>query len=70
MSSWYADLTDFVVNVAPAFGPGLVMTLQLLIISTALSFAGAIVLGIARVSGNPLVAYPAFAYSAFFRGTP
>ena len=65
MSSWYADLTDFIVNVAPAFGPGLVMTLQLLIVSTALSFVGAILLGIARVSSNPVVAYP-----AFFRGTP
>lgn len=70
MSSWYADLSDFVVNIAPAFGPGLVMTLELLILSTAMSFVGAVLLGVARVSANPLVAYPAFVYSAFFRGTP
>jgi His/Glu/Gln/Arg/opine family amino acid ABC transporter permease subunit len=68
--SWSPELSDFLTNELPAFWPGLVMTLQLLVVSTALSFVGAILLGLARVSTVPVVSYPAFLYSACFRGTP
>lgn len=61
-----ADLSD----TALLFGKGLVITLELLIVSTALAMVLAVPLAIARLSANPFLRWPAVAYSAFFRGTP
>lgn len=54
----------------PKIATGVVLTLQLLVVSlllgTALGIGGALM----RISGSRLLAWPSFAYSYVFRGTP
>lgn len=57
-------------DTAILFGKGLAVTLELLVVSTGLAMVLAVPLAIARLSANPLFRWPAFVYSAFFRGTP
>ncbi|PKU24390.1 amino acid ABC transporter permease [Telmatospirillum siberiense] len=57
-------------DTAALFGRGLVITLELLVVSTVLAMVLAVPLAVARLSANPFFRWPAFAYSAFFRGTP
>jgi His/Glu/Gln/Arg/opine family amino acid ABC transporter permease subunit len=52
------------------FGKGLIVTLELLVFSTGVAMVLAVPLALARLSGNPLLRWPAWAFSAFFRGTP
>ncbi len=52
------------------FAAGLWMTIQLLAVSAACGLALAVPLALARLSKNPLLSWPAAAYTAFFRGTP
>ena len=57
-------------NSLPEFGRGLLMTLQLVGIALLLGLAGAIPLAVLRVSRNPWVWRPVWAYTYFVRGTP
>jgi polar amino acid transport system permease protein len=57
-------------NLGLLFGKGLIVTLELLILSTGVALVGAVPLALARLSVHRLLRWPAFAYSAFFRGTP
>jgi len=63
---------DFTIiwNSFPEFGRGLWMTLQLVGIALACGLAGAIPLAVLRVSRNPWVWRPVWAYTYFVRGTP
>ena len=54
----------------PEFGRGLWMTLKLTFISLLVGFSCAIPLAVMRVSKNPWLRRPVFAYTYFFRGTP
>lgn len=49
---------------------GLVTTMQLVFWALAIGLAFAIPLAVMRMSGNPLVNGPVWAYTYFFRGTP
>jgi His/Glu/Gln/Arg/opine family amino acid ABC transporter permease subunit len=55
---------------APDFAAGIWLTLRLLFFSTLCGLAFAVPLALARISQNPLLRIPAYAYSVFFRGTP
>ncbi len=70
MFSWITDYSDLVTDNWQGYADGLWITVQLMVISTVAGFLLAIPLSLARVSSNPLFAWPAFAYSAAFRGTP
>ena len=67
---WFEGWWDEIVAAAPAFWGGLVMTMQLLAISSAVGIVLSVPLALARLSRSRLVAWPAAAYSNFFRGTP
>jgi His/Glu/Gln/Arg/opine family amino acid ABC transporter permease subunit len=54
----------------PAFFSGTLVTLQITVISVAIGFCLAIVLAVLRVSKNPLVWMPVYAFNFYFRGTP
>lgn len=66
------DLFDInvITGSLPEFWRGLWMTLQLTFISLAIGFSCAIPLAVMRVSKNPWVRGPVYAYTYFFRGTP
>lgn len=49
---------------------GAMLTIGLVVIASVAGFALALPLALARLSGNPLLAGPAYAYIFFFRGTP
>ena len=68
--SWLADLWATAAGAAPDFAAGIWMTLRLLFFSTLCGIALSVPLALARVSKNPLLRLPAYAYSVFFRGTP
>ncbi len=56
-----------------SFGPilaGAGLTVQLVTLSVSIGFFAGIGLALARLSPNPLLSYPAYAYVFFFRGTP
>jgi His/Glu/Gln/Arg/opine family amino acid ABC transporter permease subunit len=57
-------------NSLPELFRGLLMTLQLVIISLAIGFCLTIPLALLRVSKNPWVWMPVYGYTYFFRGTP
>lgn len=63
---------DFNVFVSswPEFVRGLWVTLQLVAISLVCGLAGAIPLAVLRISRNPWVSRPVWAYTYFVRGTP
>ena len=52
------------------FLDGAVLTVGLVAIATVVGFVLAVPLALARLSRNPLLAWPAYAYTYFFRGTP
>lgn len=49
---------------------GAILTVTLVAIATLAGFALAVPLALARLSRNPALAWPAYAYIFFFRGTP
>ena len=57
-------------NAEPSLGAGLLVTGELLGLTTALGFALALLLALARRSGLGLLAWPAGAFVAIIRGTP
>ncbi len=61
---------DVIIEYADLVLSGLKVTTQLLIISLVLGFVFAVGVGIARISNNRLIAYPAFAFTSVIRGTP
>jgi polar amino acid transport system permease protein len=70
MEAYLAMLADLVVRYGPRLLDGVVVTLQLVVISLALGGLMSVPLALARLSRNPLLRLPAFAYIFFFRGTP
>lgn len=52
------------------FVDGAIVTVELMVLSTALGFVLAVALVLARVSGNPFISLPAYLYCYVFRGTP
>jgi octopine/nopaline transport system permease protein len=63
------DLDLMIDSIPPLLG-GTWLTLQLVVLSLALGAAGAIATALLRLSTNPLLSYPAYAYVFVFRGTP
>jgi His/Glu/Gln/Arg/opine family amino acid ABC transporter permease subunit len=59
-----------IVNNLPRLLSGAWMTLQLTGLSALIGLALAVPVALARVSANPLLRWPAFAYMFYFRGTP
>ncbi len=49
---------------------GLLLTLQIVPISLAIGFAGGVAIALMRLSANPLLGWPAYAFVFVFRGTP
>ena len=70
MEAYLALLTDLVVRYGPRMLGGVVVTLQLVVISLALGGLMSVPLALARMSRNPLLRLPSFAYVFFFRGSP
>jgi octopine/nopaline transport system permease protein/arginine/ornithine transport system permease protein len=58
------------IRAVPILIGALPVTLQLLVISLAIGFCLAVPIALARLSRNPLLWMPAYAYIYFFRGTP
>ena len=54
----------------PRFASGAWVTLQLTALSMLIGLVLAVPVALARLSHNPLLSWPAFAYMFFFRGTP
>jgi His/Glu/Gln/Arg/opine family amino acid ABC transporter permease subunit len=52
------------------FGSGLLLTLELTMISSLIGLALAIPVALGRLSRNPLIKWPVFGYMFYFRGTP
>jgi polar amino acid transport system permease protein len=67
VQSWRPDL---VARYGPAYLSGLQVTFTLVLISVALGAVLSFPIAWARMSANPLAAWPAYAYVYFFRGTP
>ncbi len=70
MEDYLAMLADLAVRYGPRLLGGVVVTLQLVGISLALGGMMSVPLALARLSRNPVLRLPAFAYVFFFRGTP
>ena len=68
--SYLAELLDLLVRYGPRLLQGLGVTLELVGISLVLGGLLAVPVALARLSRNPLLRAPAFAYIFFFRGTP
>ncbi|WGF89240.1 ABC transporter permease [Marinivivus vitaminiproducens] len=62
--------TELMARAVPELLLGLPLTLQLVVLSLAIGFALAVPLALMRLSHNPILFGPAYAYSFFFRGTP
>lgn len=54
----------------PKFFTGALLTLQLTVISVAIGLVLSVPVALARLSRNPLLRWPAFCYTFYFRGTP
>jgi His/Glu/Gln/Arg/opine family amino acid ABC transporter permease subunit len=63
------DLSVIVDNL-PRFMSGAWVTVQLTVLSVAIGLVCAVPVALARLSANPLLSWPAFAYMFYFRGTP
>lgn len=63
------DLAVIIDNV-PRFASGAWVTIQLTVISVLIGLVCAVPVALARLSPNPLLSWPAFAYMFYFRGTP
>jgi His/Glu/Gln/Arg/opine family amino acid ABC transporter permease subunit len=59
-----------IINNLPRFLSGAWITLQLTGLSALIGLILAVPVALARVSANPLLRWPAFAYMFYFRGTP
>ena len=70
MTDLLAGLQESVVRQAPLFLSGLWITLQLLVVSTAVGVLLAVPVALARVSPRRVLSVPATAYAYLFRGTP
>src|SRR5690606_20564606 len=67
VSAWDPELFD---RYAPNYVSGLVVTIQLVGISVVLGVLLSAPIAYARASTNRWLAWPAYAYVYFFRGTP
>jgi polar amino acid transport system permease protein len=65
--AWNRELFD---RYSGNYVSGLIVTLQLVGLSIVLGAALSVPVAYARSSSNPLLAWPAYAYVYFFRGTP
>jgi His/Glu/Gln/Arg/opine family amino acid ABC transporter permease subunit len=63
------DLSVIVDNL-PRFASGAWVTVQLTTLSMLVGLAFALPVALARLSANPLLSWPAYAYMFYFRGTP
>ncbi|HEX2580579.1 MAG TPA: ABC transporter permease [Dongiaceae bacterium] len=54
----------------PELAQGLLMTIKLISVSLLLGICLAVPLALCRVSANPFLKWPVYAYTYFFRGTP
>jgi His/Glu/Gln/Arg/opine family amino acid ABC transporter permease subunit len=63
------DLSVILENL-PRFASGAWITVQLTVLSVALGLVLAVPVALARLSPNPLLSWPAYAYMFYFRGTP
>lgn len=70
MFSWITDYSDLITNNWQGYARGLWITVELMLVSTLAGFVLSVPLALARVSSSRFLAWPAFAYSAAFRGTP
>ena len=61
---------QIIIDSLPALLEGMVLTIQITILSLICGLTMAIPLALFRVSKNPLLWMPAYAYILFFRGTP
>ncbi len=59
-----------VVDNLPRFASGAWVTIQLTVLSVLIGLVLAVPVALARLSPNPLLSWPAFAYMFYFRGTP
>ncbi|MBK8457566.1 MAG: ABC transporter permease [Phyllobacteriaceae bacterium] len=67
IAAWNPDLFD---KYAPKYLSGLWVTIKLVTLSIVFGAALSVPVAAARMSKNPLFAWPAYAYVYFFRGTP
>jgi His/Glu/Gln/Arg/opine family amino acid ABC transporter permease subunit len=63
------DLSVIIDNL-PRFASGAWITVQLTALAVALGLILAVPVALARLSPNPLLSWPAYAYMFYFRGTP
>jgi His/Glu/Gln/Arg/opine family amino acid ABC transporter permease subunit len=63
------DLSVIVDNL-PRFASGAWITVQLTVLAVLLGLVLALPVALARLSPNPLLSWPAYAYMFYFRGTP
>jgi His/Glu/Gln/Arg/opine family amino acid ABC transporter permease subunit len=63
------DLAVIVDNL-PRFASGAWVTVQLTALSVVIGLVLAVPVALARLSANPLLSWPAYAYMFYFRGTP
>lgn len=61
---------QIVLDTLPTFLEGALLTLQITFVSVAIGLVCAVPLAILRVSRNPLVSWPVYGFTFFFRGTP
>ncbi|MBN9531660.1 MAG: ABC transporter permease [Alphaproteobacteria bacterium] len=61
---------ELIQNWGPRLLEGAMVTLQLVILSGAAGLVLAVPIALALVAANPLLRWPAYGYSLFFRGTP
>src|SRR5918999_6380056 len=59
-----------IIDHLPRFLDGAWVTVQLTAISVLIGLVGALPVALARLSPNPLLSWPAYAYMFYFRGTP
>jgi len=63
-------MLELIQTYGPRFIEGFVTTMELVLLSVVLGLMIAVPVALARMSRNPLIAWPVYAYSFFFRGTP
>jgi His/Glu/Gln/Arg/opine family amino acid ABC transporter permease subunit len=61
---------QIVVDTLPQFLDGALLTLQITFVSVLIGLVFAVPLAILRVSRNPLLSWPVYGFTFFFRGTP
>jgi octopine/nopaline transport system permease protein/arginine/ornithine transport system permease protein len=61
---------DAIVENLDKFGSGLILTMELTLISSVIGLVMAVPVALGRLSHNPLIKWPVFGYMFYFRGTP